>query len=291
MLDFIRNAMRGRTGADAHDIILTGVPRSGTTLTCHLLGQLPDVVALHEPGPMKRADAMGDRKAFRRAVVDFFAKTRRDVLRTGAAVSKHSGGKVPDNPWGGRSAGGAVRERLVTAGEIKIDKELSPDFWLCVKYPVPFTVLLEDLMPVFRCFAVVRNPLSVLSSWRSLDLPVSRGRATVAERLDRRLAQGLEALPDLLDKQIFLLSWFFEKYRLLPAASVIRYEEVVSSGGRCLGVVVPGAGALRQSLESKNKNALYDKDDLKRVGEKLLESDGAFWDFYTKDSVRALMNG
>ncbi len=31
------------------NIILTGVPRSGTTLICHLLNQLPGVGALHEP--------------------------------------------------------------------------------------------------------------------------------------------------------------------------------------------------------------------------------------------------
>lgn len=32
-----------------NDIILTGVPRSGTTLACLLLSKLPDVVALNEP--------------------------------------------------------------------------------------------------------------------------------------------------------------------------------------------------------------------------------------------------
>jgi hypothetical protein len=32
-----------------NDVVLTGLPRSGTTLTCHLLNKLPDTVALHEP--------------------------------------------------------------------------------------------------------------------------------------------------------------------------------------------------------------------------------------------------
>jgi len=31
------------------DIILTGIARSGTTLTCFLLNKLPQAVALHEP--------------------------------------------------------------------------------------------------------------------------------------------------------------------------------------------------------------------------------------------------
>jgi len=33
----------------AQDILITGLPRSGTTLTCHLLNKLPNSVALHEP--------------------------------------------------------------------------------------------------------------------------------------------------------------------------------------------------------------------------------------------------
>jgi hypothetical protein len=31
------------------NIVSTGLPRSGTTLTCHLLNKLPNTVALHEP--------------------------------------------------------------------------------------------------------------------------------------------------------------------------------------------------------------------------------------------------
>ena len=31
------------------DIVLTGVPRSGTTLICYLLNKVPDAIALHEP--------------------------------------------------------------------------------------------------------------------------------------------------------------------------------------------------------------------------------------------------
>ena len=53
------------------DIILTGIARSGTTLSCSLLNKLPQCVALHEPmnpaelvdlllpGRAARADAHG----------------------------------------------------------------------------------------------------------------------------------------------------------------------------------------------------------------------------------------
>jgi broad-specificity NMP kinase len=31
------------------NVLITGTPRSGTTLVCSLLNKLPDIVALHEP--------------------------------------------------------------------------------------------------------------------------------------------------------------------------------------------------------------------------------------------------
>src|SRR5262245_2561552 len=34
---------------DDRNVLVAGIPRSGTTLTCHLLNSLPDIVALHEP--------------------------------------------------------------------------------------------------------------------------------------------------------------------------------------------------------------------------------------------------
>ena len=46
------------------NIVLTGLGRSGTTLTCHLLNKLPDTVALAEPiAPGKFEDLMPDIEA------------------------------------------------------------------------------------------------------------------------------------------------------------------------------------------------------------------------------------
>jgi hypothetical protein len=36
-------------GTRRQTVLITGTPRSGTTLVCHLLNQLPDTVALNEP--------------------------------------------------------------------------------------------------------------------------------------------------------------------------------------------------------------------------------------------------
>ena len=46
------------------NVVLTGLPRSGTTLACHLLNKLPDTVAVLEPFEAGRfAGLLPDREA------------------------------------------------------------------------------------------------------------------------------------------------------------------------------------------------------------------------------------
>jgi hypothetical protein len=70
---------------------------------------------------------------------------------------------------------------------------------------------------------------------------------------------------------------------------VIRYEDVVVSGGGALGVIVPSARALDEPLLSRNLNPLYDREDMLRIGERLLASEGAYWRFYSRESVEDLL--
>lgn len=51
------------------NVVLTGLPRSGTTLACRLLNLLPDTVALHEPIAPGRFAGLADEQALLDAVV------------------------------------------------------------------------------------------------------------------------------------------------------------------------------------------------------------------------------
>jgi hypothetical protein len=60
------------------NIVLTGLGRSGTTLTCHLLNKLPDTVALAEPiAPGKFEDLMPDTEAVCDGIGRFYRRMRR----------------------------------------------------------------------------------------------------------------------------------------------------------------------------------------------------------------------
>ncbi len=265
------------------DVILTGIPRSGTTLACLLLSQLPNFVALNEP---MRTATYRSYPAALAGVPEFYRDTRRSLLDRGVAVARAVDGKMTDNHF---SNDRGERKKLVTKQEIRIDKELDRNFRLGVKHNALFTILLDDLVKEYPVFAFVRNPLSVLGSWNSLDLPASRGEVRAAKWLYPPLSEELERIPDRHDRQLHILHWYFDRYRSLPTGTVIRYEDIVATNGHTLAVIDPSAKLLTDSLDSRNQNKVYDRELSARLAERLLDRpDHACWSFYERTAVEKM---
>jgi hypothetical protein len=79
------------------NVLITGTPRSGTTLICSLLNKLPDTVALHEPMNVWDFAECRDGGAVADLIENFCAETRTSLHEHGFAISKHVRGKIPDN--------------------------------------------------------------------------------------------------------------------------------------------------------------------------------------------------
>ncbi|MFZ1343726.1 sulfotransferase domain-containing protein [Thiothrix eikelboomii] len=269
-------------------VILTGLPRSGTTLTCHLLNKLPNSVALHEP--LIPLDLAGyERAQLVEFILEYFSAQRRQILQTGTAVSKSFGGQVPDNPMAGFDPITGKRIRVLDGRLVEINKPLEPDFCLAIKQPAFFTAILKDLVTTdsLRCFALIRNPLAVLLSWNSVEMPVSRGRVPAAEAFAPELKLSLEQIEDVYDRQVLLLDWFFQQYlTYLPAKQILFYEATINTAGRSLAVINPLANQLTETLYSKNNNSLYNAALKQTLLAKLLsKTEGAFWHFYTEEQL------
>ena len=271
------------------DIILTGIARSGTTLSCSLLNKLPQCVALHEP--MNPAELVGldFPDAYLARVASFFAEQRVSLLGSGTAVSKARDGRVPDNPFGSAPATAGLRPSTVKNQEVHFEKRLRPDFRLVVKHPNFFTATLTTLLTRYACYAIVRNPLAALLSWHSIQAPVNDGHLPYGEAFDAGLKTDLAAEPDRLGRQLIILKWYYSRYAtLLPRDHVIRYEELVSSGGRALAVIDPDAAALVEPLESRNTSKLYDAGLVRRLADPLLDDESIYGGFYDRADVEQL---
>lgn len=266
------------------NIILTGPPRSGTTLTCNLLNKLPGIVALHEPMNLKM---FPDRESGLQNIDKFFAQMRTMILDEGQAISKIKEGKIPTNPF---SEGKRNRESVVKKGRFSIDKKLRPDFKLIIKQNAHFTFLLEELKEQYPCYTVIRNPLATLASWNSIKAPVSRGNLTVLKGIDPVLYQRLENIPVLIDRQLELLDEIFNTYSVLRDEEIIRYEEITSSGGKALVVIDPGAIELEESLENKNLVKNYDSILIEKLATRLMKNEGAWKQYYTLSDLEKVVS-
>lgn len=260
--------------------ILTGPPRSGTTLACYLLNKLDNTVALHEP---MNLTMFPDRETGLHNIRDFFQQMRNSLLTDGQAISKVKGQSVPDNPFAQNTGG--KRTSIVEKKLVKFEKDINQDFHLIIKHNAHFSLLLNDLVKEYPCFCIIRNPLSVILSWNSIEAPVAYGRLNVLKTLDPEKYIKVEALTDVLDRQIQLLDILFASYLHLPGLNIIRYEDIIQSGGSALEVMIPDAKQLQETLTNRNRSPLYDKSKEDIILNKLLKYPGAWHTFYPPESI------
>jgi hypothetical protein len=273
-----------------NSVLLTGLPRSGTTLTCHLLNKLPNTVALHEPLVVGELGRMATDSERMQGLNQRISDIRRELLGRRRLVTKHIGGRIPDNTFSSDVSQEGGRKSIAVRGEVHFEKPLDDRFQLVIKHPSFFSAILPLIRDVYPCFAVIRNPLSVLGSWNSVDMAIQRGHIPTAERVDTTLRRALASHDDVFDRQFLILEWFLGRFlQYLPPANILRYEDTVGTGGKSLQVINPDAATLGEKLESRNRSELYQQGILRRLGERLLESEGPWWEFYSRDDVRVVM--
>ena len=263
--------------------LLTGIPRSGTSLSCRLAAGLPDTVALSEPlngkPYWKRARDPHNACTF---IGEFVERARERILAESRAPSMLVHGRLDDGMVAAEPGSDGLRAPQSQWGEYPVDKALSIRFTLVVKHNALFTALLPRLTESLPCLALVRNPVSVLASWQTVNLPVHRGRIPEGEALDGRLRGALNREPDALRRQLMLLEWFFARFRShLPAGNVMRYEDVVDTGGVALFRRLGHAGAAPVDLKSRNSNPLYDRVPVETLLRVLLDAGGSWMHYYT----------
>ena len=240
-------------------------------------------MALSEP--LRRRKALEGPDTPRAAcalISDFVEQTRARILIERRAPTIQVGGCLDDNRVASRCTTTGLRQLWGEWGEIAIDRPLSDRFTLLIKHNALFAALLPWLTISFSCVALVRNPLAVLASWQTVNLPVHRGRIPAGERFDHQLHQTLEQEPGVLRRQIAILDWFFARYHAyLTPGNIIRYEDLVDSGGRGLFHLLGHAQARPAILKNQNSNALYDKAMIHTLLRDLLKTGGAWTQFYS----------
>ena len=269
--------------------LLSGIPRSGSSLCCRLADKLPGVVGLSEPIGRDLSSAAGDAATACALIERFVERTRARALAEGVVPTVHVDGRLDDDRVEGEAGDDGLRRRRGEQGEVAVTAALAPDFGLLIKHNALFAALLSHLVTRFDCLAIVRNPLAVLASWQTVDLPVTRGRIPAGEQFDDALRVALDAEPDLVRRQVAVLNWFFRRYdACLDARDVIRYEQLIDTGGRVLYQALGDDRTPPEALVSRNDNTAYDAVDVERLLQALVGWGGAWSEFYTASELGAV---
>lgn len=220
------------------DLILTGIPRSGTSLAATLVDGLPDAVCLQEPywqfDRIRRKDCSAER--FAAWLREDFTRVR-DILFKGKEVEdrRDAQGEPVTDYFQRRWRDGRMEVERSGFGIISFARHgLSPDFLLGMKHNGPYLSVLPQIIALkhFIVIAIIRDPVQTILSWRTLTFPLSRGEMPGAIAYWPELRALTQASIDLLEKQVRIYDLFCQRlHASREAIHIITYESLVAQPG------------------------------------------------------------
>jgi hypothetical protein len=215
---------------NAKNLIVTGVPRAGTTLTAALLDSLSDTVCINEPKWQgKWSREAPDRASYVARLARDFADVRETLLAGGSVMARvRPDGEAVTNYFDETSDS---RKRLEIQLAPMARPGLAPDFLLAMKHNAHYACVLPELarLEEFRVLSIIRDPVATLASWASIDLPVSKASMPAAEPFWPEIKSVRQATDDLLTAQARLLELIFARFHALrDRIAIVRLEDVIA---------------------------------------------------------------
>lgn len=265
-----------------NNYLITGIPRSGTTLLTSLLSKSCATV-FSEPSWLKEVRREGvTPEEFSKCFIKKLNSLRDDLQKRKPILLKVS------KFYKGQPSNYYVRN---TAGEIINDKEelptlLNPKAYnqpFIIKSNAQFTACLTELIKFRRVkiSCVIRNPIAVIMSWRSLDIPVSHGNMKIAEQYNKDYLAFVAPAKSLLEKQVLMVDWFFAEYsKHAKRISIIKYEELVNKPNQILSQWSFYDRTMGVSLKNHNKSSNYDLSERDEIRSCFLQNANHYKAFY-----------
>jgi hypothetical protein len=257
------------------DLVIAGIPRSGTSFLCNLLHRHDNCVVLNEPEEVVPALTVGNmvgRPPLPWGLARFYRDTRRDVLLGKPRRNKLTDGQVTEDTARGNETG--IYTPTVRGG----------DFVLGIKATIAFVSRLRQLrrmMPAARCVACVRNPFDTIASWKGsfphLREADVRGRP-IGHPADEALSTSdraeLEKIARVQDAPARRAAWWTYLAELIldsaDQLTIVRYEKLVANPIETIGQIVRGGnpGAFSAAIERsapRGKAGSLEADDVQAI--------------------------
>ncbi|MBU3023393.1 sulfotransferase [Aestuariibacter sp. A3R04] len=230
------NRLAGKLPAKT-DFLISGLPRSGTSLLCNLLHQSADMVVINEPREI--FSHLKDHMAGH-ALSLYYRRLRTDILLDRPIENKvDAQGKV-------------IEDTRITDSRTAYRPRVShPHFHLGTKNPLAYLSRLEVLchsLPHIPKIVMVRHPYKVISSWvasfphlRDVDLSVIPFTDTQDPLLATWQKQQLHAISKethLPVRRALLFNYLVESIlRVRDRIHLVRYEDLTANPKETMGAV------------------------------------------------------
>lgn len=251
------------------NVLVTGIPRAGTTLVGALLDSLPNTVCLSEP-PWHWHKSSGGKldigpdptgEIFAKWLVGDFVTLRRKLLAGERIQDRRSDNNQSlTNYYSARSSLDQQDHQALHLKEFSAPS-LSEDFTLAFKHNGLYLSALGPLVELdfFTIIGLVRHPVDVINSWRALNLPVSRGKMHDAARCWPEMARATDE-GGVLQRQVMIYDLICERlYSYRDRVSVLRYEDVVREPA-CLARAVGNSSQPSTELIGKPSRSVSEQE-------------------------------
>ncbi|HET9218757.1 MAG TPA: sulfotransferase [Terriglobia bacterium] len=217
------------------DLILTGIPRSGTTLLTAMVDSVPHAVALNEP-QWQREWVLRNRqgttaKDFAAWLSTDFVETRRKLLDGEPILDRRlrDGSAVTDY-YRRRSISRRSNEAFQLVPLVRPD--LQPDFILAMKHTGLYLGVLGELLELrqFQIIAILRHPVGVICSWNDVPIPLGEGKMPGAAVYWKEMDDLTRSGRPVLQKQVAIYDLICRRiHDFRDRLRIIRYEDLVQN--------------------------------------------------------------
>ena len=239
------------------DIIITGIPRSGTSYLCGLLDKADNNVVINEPNGMSRY--LG-KQGTPDVLAKYYKKIRKAILSGEEIENKLSNGKIIEDT--------ALYQKL----ELYYPQFVDETFSLCTKNTLGYLARLDKIkrvMPDSLIFACIRNPLDTIASWKTtfdhLKTAIVADDYIIGSKNDRFLSAWQQKQVQIIANEnnlarrraylwAYLAKWIWRNKDIL---TIVKYDDIVLSPQSVIEAILSkGAGergvVLTESVKPSN---------------------------------------
>lgn len=230
------------------NLIITGLPRSGTSYLCARVNEFPNTVVVNEPAEIFPKVKGGDTDG----LAQIFSQYRHDISEGNPIYNKIKDGKFIEDT------------RLVDSRSLHHHIVENEQFMLGIKNTLVFMSMLPEICrskAFQKTIATIRHPYDCIASWHSVEFPhLKQARpdyllAYAEEKFATRLAVLLSEEEPILRSAML---WGLLAQTLLAAKGKIhlmRYEDMVTKPEktyqRMSGYLEVATGSIRPPQPSK----------------------------------------